>query len=266
MELIHVRASSLPDLCDCPARWEAKHIKRLPRLPRSTAAQLGTAVHAGTALFDQKHLEGDDISIDDAAGIVVDTIHHPEEDVDWGEDKPNDVEKIALALHGLYCREIAPQENYVHVEATCEGLEIADLGLVLTGTTDRIVEDPYGSLGIADIKTGKSAVAADGTVRTAGHAAQIAVYELLAGASIGRPITAPAQIIGLQVAKTDRGRRAGIGTITGAMDMLVGTEDDPGLLQIVSELLHAGRFYGNPKSQSCGAKYCPIYNTCKWRR
>ena len=71
------------------------------------------------------------------------------------------------------------------MEATCERLEITDLGLALTGTTDRITTNALGELGIADIKTGKTAVAADGTVRTAGHAAQIGVYELLAGAAIG---------------------------------------------------------------------------------
>lgn len=141
-------------------------------------------------------------------GEVVDAIHHPREDVDWGEDSPREAERIALALHGLYCRNIAPARNYVAVEATCERLEITDLGLALTGTTDRITTNALGDLGIADIKTGKTAVAADGTVRTAGHAAQIGVYELLAGAAIGQPITAPAEIIGLQVAKTDQGPAA----------------------------------------------------------
>ena len=137
-----------------------------------------------------------------------------------------------------------------------------------TGSTaaDRITIDALGDLGIADIKTSKAAVAADGTVRTAGHAAQIGVYELLAGAAIGRPITAPAEIIGLQVAKTDRGRRAAVGIITGARELLVGTEDQPGLLQIAARMIRSGDFYGNPKSQTCNEKYCPVFNECRWRR
>ena len=186
--------------------------------------------------------------------------------MDWGEDSPREAERIALALHGLYCRDIAPSKNYVAVEAECERLEISDLGLALTGTTDRITIDALGDLGIADIKTSKAAVAADGTVRTAGHAAQIGVYELLAGAAIGRPITAPAEIIGLQVAKTDRGRRAAVGIITGARELLVGTEDQPGLLQIAARMIRSGDFYGNPKSQTCNEKYCPVFNECRWRR
>ena len=187
-ELITIRASSLPELFDCPARWESKFVKGM-RMPRSGAAQLGTAVHAGTAIFDRSRIEGNPVTPDEAAGAVVDAVHKPESDVDWGEDSPNDVEAIGIALHKRYCQEIAPKQHYVAVEATCNRLEISDIGIALTGTTDRVFvsDDGYG---IADIKTGKSAVATDGTVKTAGHAAQIAVYELLAGAALGRVIEA----------------------------------------------------------------------------
>lgn len=265
METITIRASSLPELFDCPARWEAKHIRGL-RLPKSGAAQLGTAVHAGTALYDQSRLDGSSLTADEAAGAVADAIHRPEEDVDWGDDSPGEAERIGIALHTLYCRDISPKQQYVAVEATCEALHITDIGLTLTGTTDRITVDALGDLGIADIKTGKNAVSADGSVSTGRHAAQIAVYELLASAAIGRPITAPAEIIGLQAAKTDKGRRAGIGVITGAREMLVGDDDNPGLLHMAADLLHAGRFYGNPSSQLCNPKFCPAYPACRWRK
>ena len=102
--------------------------------------------------------------------------------------------------------------------------------------------------------------------QTAGHAAQIAVYELLAGAALGRVIEAPAQIIGLQVAKTAKGQRAGIGKIGGARELLVGDDETPGLLQIASDMLHAGRFFGNPRSQLCNPKFCPAYSICRWRK
>jgi hypothetical protein len=264
--MITIRASSLPELFDCPARWEAKHVKKM-WLPRSGAAQLGTAVHAGTALYDRSRLDGNPVTADEAAGAVADAINRPEEDVDWGEDSQGEAERIGIALHGMYCRQIAPKQKYAAVEASCERLEITDLGIALTGTTDRVTvsDDGYG---IADIKTGKTAVAADGTVKTAGHAAQVAVYELLASHAIGREIEAPAQIIGLQVAKTDKGRRAGIGTIHSAREMLVGDEDTgcPGLLEIAAKMLHAGDFYGNPRSQLCSEKFCPAHQVCRWRR
>lgn len=264
MEVITIRASSMPELWDCPARFEAKHIKGL-RLPSSAAAQLGTAVHAGTARFDQAALDGNPLTPDEAAGAVVDAIYHPDRDVDWGDDSPNEAEKIGIALHKRYCAEIAPRQKYVAVEATCEQLVITDLGIALTGTTDRVTLSDEG-YGIADLKTGKRAVAADGTVETAGHAAQIGVYELLAGAALGRAIDAPAKIIGLQVAKTAKGQRAGIGTIAHARELLVGDEESPGLLQMAAELLHAGRFYGNPRSQLCSRKFCPAFDACRWRK
>ena len=96
---------------------------------------------------------------------------------------------MALPLHGLYCREIAPREDYVAGEATCENLTLTDIGLTLMGTVDRVRATPNG-LGIADIKTGKTAVVADGTVKTQGHATQLAVYEILAAHAIGRAIDA----------------------------------------------------------------------------
>lgn len=102
MDTITLRASSLPELLDCPARWEAKHVRGL-RLPRSGAAQLGTAVHAGTALYDQSRIDGSGLTADEAAGAVADAIHHPEEDVEWGEDSPSEAERIGIALHTLYC-------------------------------------------------------------------------------------------------------------------------------------------------------------------
>ena len=264
MDTVIVRASSLPGLFECPARWEAQNLRGL-RMPSSSAARLGTAVHASTALFDASRIEGTGLTADEAAGAAVDAIHKPDEEVVWDDLQPTEAEKIALSLHGLYCSKIAPRQTYAAVEATCERLEITDLGLALTGTVDRVcrTDDGYG---IADLKTGKSAVSADGTCKTQGHAAQVAVYELLAEQSAGIVIEAPAQIIGLQVAKTEKGQRAAIGTITGGRNLLLGDEDDPGLLRAAATLIHSGNFYGNPKSMGCGEKYCPVFNTCKWRR
>ena len=137
MNMITIRASSLPELFDCPARWEAKYVKGM-RQPRSGAAQLGTAVHAGTALFDSSRLDGNPVTADEAAGAVVDAVHKPKEDVDWGEDSPGEAEAIGIALHKRYCQEIAPHQQYVAIEAKCTELKIPDIGIALTGTTDRV--------------------------------------------------------------------------------------------------------------------------------
>lgn len=260
-----IRASALSDFLDCPARAEAKHLLGM-RTPSSGASTIGTAIHRSTALYDQSALDGQGLTAEECAGAAVDAIHKPNEDVLWDDDSPQDAEAVAVALHKLYCTRIAPTQEYAAVEVQCERLDITDIGISLTGTTDRIARVGDG-FGIRDLKSGKTAVKADGTVKTQGHAFQLGVYELLAERASGIPITAPAQIIGLQVAKTDRGQRVATSAgVEGARDVLVGEADSPGVLEVVAKMIHSGTFIGNPRSMLCGAKYCPIHDRCKFRK
>lgn len=268
-EPVVIRASSLPQLFDCPARWSAIHLEG-KRMPSNSKAMLGKAVHASTAVYDQSTIDGAGITINEAAAAAVDTIRKPDEDVDWeGDDPkamtPDDAEAIALSLHAKYCTIIAPTQKYRAVEIKCDKLEITDLGIALTGTTDRVYESDEG-FGIGDVKTGKQAVAADGTVNTKGHSYQMGVYELLAEKGSGLPITAPAKIFGLNTAKTSAAQRTATGEISGARDVLLGDEDSPGILQMGAKLIHSGYFYGNPKSMLCHGRYCPVYENCKFRK
>lgn len=263
--MVQIRASALGDFLDCPARAEAKHLLGL-RTPSSAASTLGTALHASTAMYDRSVLEGAGLTVDEAAGAAVDAIHKPQEDVQWDDDSPQVAERVAVALHKLYCTEIAPTQEYAAVEVQCERLEIVDIGIALTGTTDRVrrVDDGFG---ISDLKSGKTAVKADGTVGTKGHGFQLGVYELLAERGSGLPITAPAEIVGMQTGKTEKGQRvAKSHPIEGARDVLVGDQDSPGVLEIVARMVHSGAFPGNPRSMLCGDKYCPIYGRCKFRK
>jgi hypothetical protein len=264
--MVTVRASALPDFLDCPARAEAKHLLG-KRTPMGGGALLGRAIHASTAVFDQSVLSGQGITIKEAAGAAVDAIHKPTEDVRLEDDEsPQQMEGIAIALHHRYCQEIAPKQIYVAVEVKCERLEITDIGLALTGTTDRVRQVGEGN-GIGDLKSGKTAVKADGTVETKGHRYQIGVYELLAERASGLAITEPGQVVGLQTGKTDRGQRVAVSEpINGARDVLIGEPDSPGVLEVVAHMIHSGNFPGNPRSMLCGAKYCPIHSTCKFVR
>lgn len=262
--IITIRASSLGTLFDCPARFEATQIQK-KRVPSNGKATLGKAVHASTAIFDQSTIDGAGITVDEAAAAAIDAIYHPDEDVLWDEDKPDDAEKIALSLHSKYCTIIAPTQTYRAVEVECDSLEITDLGIALTGTTDRIRETDSG-YGIVDLKTGKAAVGSDGTVKTSGHSYQLGVYELLAEQASGVPITGPAQIIGMNTAKTAASQRIGSGEVSGVRDVLLGDGGAPGILEMASKIIHAGAFYGNPKSMLCHQRYCPIYSTCSFRK
>jgi hypothetical protein len=261
-----IRASALSDFFDCPARAEAKHLLHM-RMPSNGKALLGSAIHKSTAVYDRSKLEGAGITIDEAAGAAVDLIHQPEQETKLEEDeKVTDIEKVAVALHKLYCTTIAPTQEYAAVEVQCERLEITDLGITLQGTTDRVRKVGDG-FGIADLKSGAAAVSADGKVKTNGHAYQLGVYELLAERASGIPITEPARIIGLQTGKTERGQRAAVSDgVTGARDVLVGDSDSPGVLEIAAKMIHSGIFPGNPRSMMCHERYCPIHSTCKFRR
>lgn len=265
MDMIKVRASSLGELFDCPARWQAKHIYKM-RLPTSGVARLGTAIHAGTALYDQSIIDGADLTPDECAGAVVDSIYNTADDeIDWSEQSQGEAEKIAISLHKKYCKEISPTQKYIAVEATCERLDIRDLGISLTGTTDRIRETDEGELAITDLKTGKTIVGIDGEVKVAGYGVQLAIYTLLASQAMRCPITGQSQIIGLNTGKTEKAQRVGIANVNTSLDILLGDDSSPGLLQYASRIFQSGDFYGNPRSILCSQKFCPCYNTCKWK-
>ena len=112
------------------------------------------------------------------------------------------------------------------MEVRCESLILADLGIELTGTIDRIYENNEGELGIGDLKSGKNAVASDGTVKTVGHTPQMGIYTVLASHALQEPVLAPARIYGLTTGKTDKGQHVGIGEIDSPAEVLLGTEEE----------------------------------------
>lgn len=262
--LATIRASSIGDLFDCAARWEARHVRQIWQ-PSSGAAHLGTSIHAGTAAYDRASLDGAPIGIDEATGAMVETLHQTAFEILWDDGlSPGKVEPIARALLANYVETIAPCREYVAVEARCDDLTIDVEGflLTLTGTVDRVRREPDGTLGICDLKTGKTAVATDGTVQSGKHAAQLGAYEILAQHAIGKPMDAPAEIIGLQ---TNGKARVGSGLIDRPRDLLLGGEDFAGLLEMAAGILRAGIFPPNNRSMLCSAKFCPIHATCKYR-
>ena len=251
----------MADLFDCPHRWEAINIKHM-YLPKNEKAHLGTSFHAGTAVYDSSTMEinganeehNPTISIDDAKGVIVDTIYHPKEEIVWEELNQKDAEKILLPLFEKYASQITPTMNFAGIEVTAENITITNLALSISGTLDRLYFDEFGQLGIADIKTGSTAVKADGEVNTAKHVAQVGIYEILATHAVKAEV------------KTEKAQRVGKGQIHNAKELILGNEFQDGILAYASKMLHSGMFYGNPKSQICGEKYCPIYNNCFFRK
>lgn len=258
-----VRASSWAGLFDCAYRWEGVHLLGMKNTVGLRAA-LGTAIHAGTAVFDQSRLDCSGLTIDDAAGAFIDKLQDPENEYDKNKDDLtiNEAQRIGIALLAKYCKEISPNYDFQAVEMETKPFDVDCGGGVvirLTGTMDRArIKKTTGGVSIADIKTGGAAVQ-NGAANTKGHGAQIGTYELLYEHTTGQQITEAAEIIGM---KTKGKAEIATGTISNGRLMMVGTEDTPGLIDFAAEMFRTGKFYPNPKSMMCGEKYCPRWKTC----
>lgn len=264
---IKVRASSWASLFDCSYRFEGQQLLGM-RSPSSPRALLGTAVHAGTAAFDTARMVGEPISAFDAAEAVVQTLRNPGEDVNWrGSDlRPQDAERIGLALHTEYCQKWSPRYEFQAVELTTKPLVI-DCGggqmVELTGTLDRSrIIASTGRPRIADVKTGRAAVA-EGKAKTRGHAAQVGTYQLLYEHTTGQQTDDEAEIIGM---KTAGKPEIATGIITGAKQMMVGTNEYPGLIEIGASMFRTGLFPPNPSSALCSERYCVRWKTCPYHQ
>ena len=264
---IKVRASSWSQLFNCAHAWEGVHILGM-QSANSPRAHLGTAIHAGTGEYDLASLNDKPISVYESAEIFVNALRNPEYEVDWsGSDLTlNDAEKIGVTLTALYCDKIAPLYCFVAVELPTKPL-IIDCGggiqIQLTGTIDRVFTDDCGhSIGIADLKTGGASVA-DGVVKTAQHKPQIGTYELLCEHTLEQRCELPANIMAL---KTKGDAECGAGEIIGARELMIGTEEYPGLLQLAADtFLRPGLFPPNPQSFTCSEQYCPRWSQCKYK-
>lgn len=263
-----VRASSWPSLFDCPLRWYYQNVLDL-RMPSSGAAALGTAIHAGTAVYDAARLEQREASVDAAIEATREAIYNPEQDVAWDDDlTPATADNLGIQLTAKYCAQIAPQREYSAVELRCEALDIGtEYGSIrVTGTTDRIRVTEDGRKGISDLKSGSRATekAADGSRRavTKGHHLQLGIYTLMAEQASGEPLEAPAEIIGLQ---TSKDTPVATGEVADCKTALLGTDDQHGLINIAAKMLKEGIFPPNPKSTLCSNKYCPGHSRCIYK-
>ncbi|WP_343133204.1 hypothetical protein [Dyella sp. M7H15-1] len=113
-------------------------------------------------------------------------------------------------------------------------------------------------VGIADLKS-RTAAVQFGVAVTKGHGPQVGTYELLYEHTTDQPITDDAEIIGLKTKGTPDIASA---TIRGAKRVMVGNDDQPGLIEFAADMFRRGRFYPNPKSLLCSATYCPRYASC----
>lgn len=265
MSTIRVRASSWGSLFSCAFMWEGVHLLGM-KSASSPRSLLGTAVHAGTAAFDAARVLGEPISPFDAAEALISTLREPAEEVDWRSDTltKNDAERIGLALHTEYCTRWSPRYEFKAVELKTKPLVI-DCGggqlVELTGTLDRsriiaTSERPR----IGDVKTGGRAVV-EGRAKTAPHRAQIGTYQILYEHTTGDLTDDVSEIIGMQ---TTGKPQIATGEINNAKQLMLGTEEHKGLIEIAAGMFRTGLFAPNPQSYLCSKKYCPRWNACPY--
>ena len=260
-----IRASAWGGLFDCAYKFEAEHLLGMKKAG-GLRAHLGASIHASTATFDAGRLPGaEPVSIDDAAGVFVDTLHNPEREIDFGQDDITlrDAERIGLTVHTLYCADLSPRFKFQSVEQPLDPLEIdCGSGVVvrLTGTMDRArVAKSDGGIVIPDIKTG-SRVIEKGEAQTKGRAAQLGTYQLMYEHTTGVR-TSGAQVLALS---TSSRPAVAASPVFDAKRVMVGEDDAPGLIEYAAVMLRAGLFPPNPQSLLCSPKYCARWATCKF--
>lgn len=287
-----VRASSWKTLFSCGLSWYYANVEKI-RTASSGIAQIGTAIHAGTALFDGPRLRGDSISVEEAVEGAIAILYNDDVEVSWDSSAQfKAAEAIVARSVNRYCHEIAPHVVYTAVEARCEDLHInTKYGtIVTTGTIDRVRERAYlieddGSLtesthsaasepgaqsvlfreNVRDIKTGLQAVGYDdegGRVATIGaHHLQVGIYTIMTEQELQRPMDAPAEICGISTGKSGD---IAVSDIRDVRTALLGTEERPGMIELAAKMLKDGDFRPAPGTVMCSPVYCSGWDRCPY--
>lgn len=266
MSVIKVRASSWGGLFDCAHKWEWETLMG-NRKPVGIRAVLGTALHASTAVYDRSVIDHAPVRIDDAASVLVAKIQTPEYEVDYSGDDIDEkkAEEIGLALHRMYCKDIAPLMHYTDVETTLTPFPIdcgGGLVIELTGSMDRarVSVHPGDSRPvIPDLKSGKSVVA-KGEAKTKGRSAQLGTYQMLYEHT-RKVETGGAQVLALHATNVPK---VAVSPVFDAKRVMVGTATEPGLIEFAADMFRTGLFPPNPSSMLCDKKYCARWDKCNF--
>ena len=258
-----VRASSWGRLFDCAHAWEGTHILGM-RKASGMRALLGTAVHAGTAAYDRARLEGTPCTPDDAAGVLIDELRNPVQDVDLTQDglSIDEAERIALTVLVKYCAEVAPKFHYIDVETTLDPLDI-DCGqgmtVRLTGTMDRArVAETEGGIVVPDVKTGTACWPTAKRSRRPRRADRHLPADVRANEECPHGWLADHRAV------HQRTSRRAVSPVFDARRVMVGQADQPGSRTRGRDVPHRP-FSPNPSSVLCSAKYCARWSTCLFR-
>ena len=237
--------SQVSSLMDCPYRWKAKHLLKMPEPPTSQQI-LGRAVHAALASnFEQKCETRVDLPVPGVLAVYREAWTVMSEGTEFRDDEdPDEIGKTGEALVTKYMEEAAPRIEPAAVEMRVEGV-IA--GVKVTGYIDLLDVDGC----VIEIKTAKARPSSIDPM----HRFQVATYRHLSPLARG----------------------------TGRIDTLVKTKS-PQLIQqpfSISEqelraihtiypeaqaLMRGGVYLPNRQSMLCSRRHCAFWRHCeqKW--
>lgn len=265
-DIVPIRASGLGELFDCSFRWLGKAVlgHRGPTYGRS---HLGSAIHHGTAYYDNERVIDGSPDTESAVDQFIEYLRDDEKII-WADIPKQKAEQIGIQLVTKYCLDVSSDYEWVKVEATCEPIEITmPNGVIfeITGHVDRVYTRD-GKFGVADFKTGGRVIAADGSLAVAKHGLQLAIYELLeiqAAQATGYKMELPALIVGMS---TTGDLDILVEEVDNSRTLLFGDGETMGYLMGASAIIEHQLYLGNTQSQLCGERYCPSYNQCFYRK
>lgn len=213
-----IRASSVWNWVDCPLRAHSENNLGM-RKAASSRMHLGTVIHRSTAVYDGARVLGTKPSVNDAISCAVDTLWHPDEEVDWGDETPRMLEPIARESTRKYCQ-YSRNLTFSGVEETLANLDVdvpsERIRITLTGTQDRLR-------------------------RTVKRKDTDANY---------------AEVIGI---RTSKNPEIAVATIPEPEKVLLGDESHGGYIQWLAQMLRSGNIIGNPRSMFCSKRGCAIF-------
>lgn len=228
----------------CPRQYWWKYVVGEVAPPRGATVQ-GTAAHsAAQAALVHRMANGEDLAPDavrDAAATAFD-LAIPEADLAVDEE-PGALKDEAVALAGLWAREVAPLLSPVAVE---ERFSVDIDGIEVVGYLDVRELD-----GVADLKTVGRAPAEDAAEKSM----QFALYAIAAEAAHGMfapEVRADYLVRGRQPRHVRQ-------TVTLPEGRLAATEET---VRDVAAAIESGLFPRNPSAFICSAKACPFHHRC----
>ena len=251
----HFSVSEINCFCKCPMAHAWHYKEGLPIRPCGKMI-LGSCVDASVSKsFCNKITKGELLPLEEVRAAYHQAwTEKTKEDIDWGQDSPDQLRDEGEGLVILHQKEVAPKVNPVAVQ---KEIRVSFQGLPdYLGFID-LVEKVDGKLAVTDLKTTGRSPGKDGQGRycpSPDHALQVAAYAFCLKASGESP--ALANLDYLVRNKTPKAIRVSL-PVT---DRLLTYFENTALAVLTAIKKEA--YYPNRGSFTCNPSFCSFWNVC----